>query len=318
MTLYRSAALAAVLSAATAGAALADWPADKPIELIVAYAPGGGTDIMLRALAPFLEADLGATIAVMNRPGASGEIAYTALSQAEPDGYSISSLNTPGFLTMQIGRTVGYDPKALCPIARIVEDPGTFVVQAGSDIGSLADLVAKAKEAPGAVTVATTGIGTDEHMAMLQLEKAAGIDLTAIPFEGANEAKTALLGGHVQVIGLNVGEAVSSDPTSFKVLAQFGDARSTLAPEVPTAVEEGFDVIMSSERGLMARCDVPEEIRAKLSASVEKALADPAFLDVAKQQDLPLAYLSGADWTAAMPARLARFEEIFKLVEADK
>lgn len=318
MTLYRSAALAAVISAATAGAALADWPADQPIELIVAFAPGGGTDIMLRALAPFLEADLGATIAVMNKPGASGEITYTALSQADPDGYTISSLNTPGFLTMQIGRTLGYDPKALCPIARIVEDPGTFVVQAGSDISSLADLVAKAKEAPGTVTVATTGVGTDEHMAMLQLEKAAGIDLNAIPFEGANEAKTALLGGHVQVIGLNVGEAVSSDPASFKVLAQFGGVRSTLAPDLPTATEEGFDIIMSSERGMMARCDVPEEIRAKLSASVEKALADPAFLEVAKQQDLPLAYLSGADWTSAMPARLARFEEIFKLVEADK
>lgn len=318
MTLYRSAALAAVISAATAGAALADWPADQPIELIVAFAPGGGTDIMLRALAPFLEADLGATIAVMNKPGASGEITYTALSQADPDGYTISSLNTPGFLTMQIGRTLGYDPKALCPIARIVEDPGTFVVQAGSDISSLADLVAKAKEAPGTVTVATTGVGTDEHMAMLQLEKAAGIDLNAIPFEGADEAKTALLGGHVQVIGLNVGEAVSSDPASFKVLAQFGGVRSTLAPDLPTATEEGFDIIMSSERGMMARCDVPEEIRAKLSASVEKALADPAFLEVAKQQDLPLAYLSGADWTSAMPARLARFEEIFKLVEADK
>lgn len=318
MKVARSAALAAVVSALSAGAALADWPADRPIELIVAFAPGGGTDIMLRALVPFLEADLGATIAVMNKPGASGEIAYTALSQAEADGYTLSSLNTPGFLTMQIGRTLGYDPEALCPIARIVEDPGTFVVQAGSDIASLADLVARAKEAPGAVSVATTGIGTDEHMAMLQLEKAAGIDLTAVPFEGANEAKTALLGGHVQVIGLNVGEAMSADPTSFRVLAQFGGARSTLAPDLPTATEEGFDVVMSSERGMMTRCDVPEEIRARLSASVEKALADPAFLEVAKQQGLPLAYLSGADWTAAMPARLARFDEIFKLVEAEK
>jgi tripartite-type tricarboxylate transporter receptor subunit TctC len=318
MKLASSAALAAAISALSAGAALADWPTDKPIELIVAFAPGGGTDIMLRALAPFLEADLEATIAVLNRPGASGEITYTALSQADPDGYTISSLNTPGFLTMQIDRTLGYDPKALCPVARIVEDPGTFVVQAGSDINSLADLVAKAKEAPGVVSVATTGVGTDEHMALLQLEKAAGIDLTPVPFEGANEAKTALLGGHVQVIGLNVGEAVSSDPNAFKVLAQFGDARSTLAPDLPTATEEGFDIIMSSERGMMTRCDVPEEIRARLSASVEKALADPAFLEVAKQQGLPLAYLSGEEWTASMPARLARFEEIFKLVEADK
>ena len=316
MTLARSVALAAAVSAITTGAALADWPADRPIEMIVAFAPGGGTDIMLRVLAPFLEADLGATIAVMNKPGASGEIAYSGLSQADADGYTISSLNTPGFLTMQLQRELKYDPAALCPIARIVEDPGTFVVQAGSDIKTLEDLVAKAKEAPGAVSVATTGVGTDEHMALLQLEKAAGIDLTAVPFEGANEAKTALLGGHVQVIGLNVGEAMSSDPSSFHVLAQFAEKRSTLAPDLPTATEQGFDVIMSSERGLAARCDVPEEIRAQLSESVEKALANPEFLEAAKQQDLPLSYLSGADWTAEMPVRLARFEEIFKLVEA--
>jgi len=316
MTLARSVALAAAVSAITTGAALADWPADRPIEMIVAFAPGGGTDIMLRVLAPFLEADLGATIAVMNKPGASGEIAYSGLSQADADGYTISSLNTPGFLTMQLQRELKYDPAALCPIARIVEDPGTFVVQAGSDIKTLEDLVAKAKEAPGAVSVATTGVGTDEHMALLQLEKATGIDLTAVPFEGANEAKTALLGGHVQVIGLNVGEAMSSDPSSFHVLAQFAEKRSTLAPDLPTATEQGFDVIMSSERGLAARCDVPEEIRAQLSESVEKALANPEFLEAAKQQDLPLSYLSGADWTAEMPVRLARFEEIFKLVEA--
>lgn len=318
MKLARSAALAAVISALSAGTALADWPADKPIELIVAFAPGGGTDIMLRALAPFLEADLGATVAVLNKPGASGEIAYTALSQADADGYTISSLNTPGFLTMQISRELKYDPKSLCPIARIVEDPGTFVVQAGSDISSLADLVAKAKEAPGTVSVATTGVGTDEHMALLQLEQAAGIDLTPVPFEGANEAKTALLGGHVQVIGLNVGEAMSSDPAAFKVIAQFAENRSTLAPELPTAIEQGFDVLMSSERGMAARCDVPEDVRAKLSASVEKALANPEFLEVAKQQALPLSYLSGADWEAAMPARLARFDAILKLVEAEK
>lgn len=318
MKLARSAALAAVISALSAGTALADWPAEKPIELIVAFAPGGGTDIMLRALAPFLEADLGATVAVLNKPGASGEIAYTALSQADADGYTISSLNTPGFLTMQISRELKYDPKSLCPIARIVEDPGTFVVQAGSDISSLADLVAKAKEAPGTVSVATTGVGTDEHMALLQLEQAAGIDLTPVPFEGANEAKTALLGGHVQVIGLNVGEAMSSDPAAFKVIAQFAENRSTLAPELPTAIEQGFDVLMSSERGMAARCDVPEDVRAKLSASVEKALANPEFLEVAKQQALPLSYLSGADWEAAMPARLARFDAILKLVEAEK
>jgi tripartite-type tricarboxylate transporter receptor subunit TctC len=117
--------------------------------MIVAFAPGGGTDIMLRTMAPFLEAELETQLPVLNRPGASGEIAYTALSQAKPDGYTVSSLNTPGFLTMQIERKLRFDPASICPIARIVEDPGTFIVQTGAEFQSLADLVAYAKENPG-------------------------------------------------------------------------------------------------------------------------------------------------------------------------
>ena len=314
MNITKSAALAAALLATTAGAALADWPTDRPIELIVAFAPGGGTDIMLRTLAPFLEAELDTQIPVLNRPGASGEITYTALSQSKPDGYTMSSLNTPGFLTMQIERKLRFEPSDICPIARIVEDPGTFIVQAGSEFQSLADLVAHAKENPGAVAVGTTGIGTDEHLAMLQLQQAAGIKLTAVPFAGANEAKTALLGGHVSMIGLNVGEYSTSDHNAFRALAQFSEERSTLAPDLPTAKEQGFDVIMSSERGLATRCEVPEEIRARLAQAVDSALANPEFQEKAKQQSLPLSFESGADWQAAMPARLARFQEIFALI----
>ena len=311
----RTVTLAAILSAASAGAALADWPTDRPIEMIVAFAPGGGTGIMLRTMAPFLEAELETQFPVLNRPGASGEIAYTALSQARPDGYTVSSLNTPGFLTMQIERKLRFDPASICPIARIVEDPGTFIVQTGAEFQSLADLVTYAKANPGAVSVGTTGMGTDEHLAMLQLEQAAGIDLTAVPFGGANEAKTALLGGHVTMIGLNVGEYSTSDHSAFRALAQFSDQRSVLAPDLPTAQEQGFEVLMSSERGLAARCDTPADIREKLAAAVDSALANPEFQEKAKQQALPLAYRSGVEWQADMPKRLARYTEIFKLIE---
>jgi tripartite-type tricarboxylate transporter receptor subunit TctC len=315
MNIARTAALAAVVSGLWTTTALAEWPTDRPIELIVAFAPGGGTDVMLRTLAPYIEEELDTQIPVMNRPGAAGEIAYTALSQARPDGYTISSLNTPGFLTMQIGKKLRFDPADLCPIARLVEDPGTFIVQAGSEFQTLADLVAYAKENPGAVSVGTTGVGTDEHLAMLQLEQSAGIDLTAVPFGGANEAKTALLGGHVMMIGLNVGEYATADKNAFRALAQFSEERSALAADLPTATEQGFEVIMSSERGLAARCEVPEEIRAKLSAAIEAALANPEFQEKAKQQMLPISYLSAADWQQEMPARLERFTEIFKLIE---
>lgn len=315
MTLRATLPLAALL-AGTATAALADWPADRPIEMIVAFAPGGGTDIMLRTLAPYLEEALGTEIPVLNRPGASGEIAYTALAQAKPDGYTISSLNTPGFLTMQIGREPQYDPAAICPIARIVEDPGALLVQAGSEFQTLDDLIAYAKENPGAVSMGTTGVGTDEHLAMLQLEEATGADLTAVPFPGASEAMTSLLGGHVTAIGLNVGELATSNPEAVRALAQFAEERSVLAPDLATAAEQGVDIVMSSERGLAARCDVPEEIRTRLSEAVEAALNNPEFQEQAESQALPLAYLPGAEWTEQMPQRLERFRGIFELIEA--
>jgi tripartite-type tricarboxylate transporter receptor subunit TctC len=134
---------------------------------------------------------------------------------------------------------------------------------------------------------------------MLQLEESAGIDITAIPFAGANEAKTALLGGHVTAIGLNVGEYSTSDQGALRAIGQFAAERSVLAPDLPTAAEQGFDVIQNSERGLATRCDVPEEIRAKLSDAVDQALADPTFLEKAEQQGLPLSYLSSAEWGRA-------------------
>lgn len=311
-------AISMVALLAATGTAQAEWPTDRPIELIVAFAPGGGTDIMLRTLAPYLEDILGAEIPVLNRPGASGEIAYTALAQSDPDGYTLSSLNTPGFLTMRIGRELGFDPAAICPIARIVEDPGALIVQANSPYQTMEELVAYAKANPGAVSMGTTGVGTDEHLAMLQLEEAAGIDITAVPFAGANEAKTALLGGHVTAIGLNVGEYSVADQNSLKAIGQFAEERSLLAPDLLTAKEQGFDVIQSSERGLATRCDVPEDIRAKLSDAVDQALASPEFLEQAKQQALPLSYLSGAEWVEQMPGRLERYTEIFSLIEAGR
>ncbi|WP_435166759.1 tripartite tricarboxylate transporter substrate binding protein [Falsirhodobacter sp. 1013] len=315
MTYLKSLPLAAAVLASATGAAHADWPADRPVEMIVAYAPGGGTDIMLRTLAPYLESELDAQFPVLNRPGAAGEITYTALSQARPDGYTVSSLNTPGFLTMQIDRKLRFDPAEICPIARIVEDPGTFIVPASSDFQTLEDLVAFAKENPGAVSIGTTGVGTDEHMAMLQLERSADIDLTAIPFGGANEAKTALLGGHITAIGLNVGEYATADKNAMRALGQFAEERSVLAADLPTAKEQGYDVIMSSERGLATRCEVPEEIRARLAEAVNAALANPEFQAQAQQQSLPLSFQSGSDWQAAMPARLDRYREIFALIK---
>lgn len=146
---------------------------------------------------------------------------------------------------------------------------------------------------------------------MLQSERAAGIDLTAVPFGGANEAETALSGGHVVMIGLNVGEYTRSDQGSFRAMLRFAEERLILAPDLPTAKKQWFGVMMSSERGLAACCDVPQDIRGKLAAAVDAVPANPEFQGKAKQQALPLSYKSGADRQTDMPVRLARYTKIF-------
>jgi tripartite-type tricarboxylate transporter receptor subunit TctC len=311
MNMMKTVTLAASTLLATIGSAHAEWPKDRPIQMIVAFAPGGSTDVMARAMQPYLEKELGADIVIENRPGASGEIAYTALAKAKPDGYTFSYINTPGFLSMQVQRKLGYDPKTIKPIARIVDDPAAVVVPAASEIKTLADFIAAAKAKPGAVSFGSSGIGTDDHLAIIILGSESGTTITHIPFNGAGETRTAILGSQVTGGGLNVSEFGGNDTSGLRMINTFGKERSPELPDVPTAIESGFNVEMTSERGIAAPRDVPAEISDRFAAAIKATLDNPEFQKQAKQMALPLAYLSGPDWEKEMPTRLARFQKIW-------
>jgi tripartite-type tricarboxylate transporter receptor subunit TctC len=305
--------LAIAITALTASTVVAhaEWPNDRPIQMIVAFAPGGSTDVMARAIEPFLEKELGADIIIENKPGASGEIAYTALSKAKPDGYTFSYINTPGFLSMQVQRELGYDPQSIKPIARIVDDPTAIVVPASSDIKTLKDFVEAAKAKPGSVSYGSSGVGTDDHLAIILLGSATGATFTHIPFNGAGETRTAVLGAQVTGGGLNVSEFAGNDTSGLRMIAHFGSERSSQLPDIPTAKEEGFDVEMTSERGIAAPRAVPDDITARFSTAMKKVIDNPEFQAQAKKLALPLAYLSGPDWEKQMPGRLDRFKTIW-------
>lgn len=311
MNMMRTAILAAGTLLATIGSAHAEWPKDRPIQMIVAFAPGGSTDVMARAMQPYLEKELGADIVIENRPGASGEIAYTALAKAKPDGYTFSYINTPGFLSMQVQRKLGYDPKTIKPIARIVDDPAAIVVPAASEIKTIAQFIEAAKAKPGAVSFGSSGIGTDDHLAIIILGAETGSKMTHIPFNGAGETRTAILGAQVTGGGLNVSEFGGNDTSGLRMINTFGKERSPQLPDVPTAIESGFNVEMTSERGIAAPREVPAEIADRFAAAVKATLDNPEFQKQAKQMALPLAYLSGPDWEKEMPTRLARFQKIW-------
>jgi tripartite-type tricarboxylate transporter receptor subunit TctC len=304
-------ALATAIALASTGAAMAEWPKDHPIRMIVAFAPGGSTDVMARAIEPFLEAELGADIVIENLPGASGEIAYTELAKSAPDGYTFSYINTPGFLSMQVQRELSYDPAAIKPVARLVDDPTALVVPEGSPYQTLAELVEAAKANPGSISFGSSGVGTDDHLAIILLGREAGAEFTHIPFGGSAETRTALLGSQISAGGLNVSEFAGSDTAGLRMLAVFGATRSADLPDVPTAREAGFNVEMSSERGIGAPRDLPQDISDRFAAAVKTVLLNPEFLKQADEMALPIAYLDGPEWEAQMPSRLGNFQAIW-------
>ena len=279
MNTFKSCARAALVTLALCAAnAHAAWPEDRPIEFLVAYAPGGSTDVMARAMQPFLEKRLDAKIVIVNRPGAAGEIAYTALSKAKPDGYTFAFINTPGFVSTRVQRRVGYEETSIRPVARIVDDPTVLAVSNDATYKSLDDFVQAAKAAPGKLSVGTSGVGTDDHLMMVQLEQLTGITLTHVPFAGASESATALMGGHISSAGQNISEL--SDDSKYRVLAQFSNERMPQEPELPTAKEQGVDLVMTSERGIAAPAKVPDDIEKRMADAVKAVLEDPAFLEL--------------------------------------
>jgi tripartite-type tricarboxylate transporter receptor subunit TctC len=305
----------AAVAASLSVAASAAWP-ERPITLIVAYAPGGGTDIIARAIAPFVEKNLGAgaRIVVQNRSGAGGEIGFAALAAAAPDGYTIGFVNTPNVLTIPIERKTQYSAQSFDLLGNIVDDPGAFSVQNEMGVKSLADLAALAKKRPGEVTYGTTGTGSDDHIAMLMFERISGVKLNHIPFKGAGEVKTGVISKQIDVASMNIGEAMQAitGGAQMRPIGQMSGARTTLAPNVPTFKEQGFAIELSSLRGMAAPRGLPPEIRERLVKAIEKSVADPEFQAKAVQYYSPLRYLPPAEFEAVLRASDAEFRQLFK------
>ncbi|KAI3593221.1 Tripartite tricarboxylate transporter TctC family [Cupriavidus sp. U2] len=305
--------LVGTLLPASAQAQAAPWP-NRPIEMIVAYAPGGGTDLVARLLARHLEKELGATIVVQNKPGAGGAIGFAELARATPHGYTIGFINTPNLLTIPIERKTTFTWKSYDLIGNLVDDPGAFTVNQSSNIDSLATLVKYAKANPGAVTVGTTGVGSDDHLAMLLFEKAAGVKLTHVGYKGAGEVRGALAGQQITIGAINVGEALAyqKSGTPLKFLGQMGLSRAVLAPNVPTFREQGYNIELASLRGLAAPKGLPEPVRKKLVDAMAKVAADPQFKQQADAMFAPLRYLAPAAYAAELERGEAGFRQLWK------
>jgi tripartite-type tricarboxylate transporter receptor subunit TctC len=300
---------------AAPGLARAAYP-EQPIKMIVAYGAGGGTDIVARVMAPYIAKYLGnnASILVLNRPGAGGGIGFSEVANAQPDGYTIGFINTPNVLTIPIERKAPFHWEKFELIGNVVDDPGNFSVHADTPIKNLAELAAYAKANPGAVTYGTTGIGSDDHLAALMFERAAGVKLTHVPFKGAAEVHNAIASKQIFMAAMNIGEALqyAKGGTPLRHLGQMSGGRTTLAPDLPTFKEQGYDIVMASLRGIAAPKGLPAPVREQLVSAIQKAAADPEFQAKAANYFAPLRYLPPARYEAELREAETGFRQLWK------
>ncbi|MBU3651642.1 MAG: tripartite tricarboxylate transporter substrate binding protein [Limnohabitans sp.] len=310
-------ALTWLAATALVAPAQAAYP-EQPIKVLVSYGAGGGTDIVARLLAPYIGKYLSpnASVVVVNRPGAGGAIGFTELAKATPDGYTLGFINTPNFLTIPIERKTAFHWQDFDLLGNIVDDPGNFSVHADSPFKSLSELVAYAKSRPGEVTYGSTGVGSDDHLSALILERAAGIQMTHVPFKGTSEVHNAVLSKQITVAAMNIGEALQYVKGGSKIrqLGQMSEARTTLAPQVPTFKEQGYPIIMASLRGMAAPKGLPPALREQLVSAVQKAVADPEFQAKAATVFSPLRYLPPAAYGAELKEAEVGFQQLWQVM----
>jgi tripartite-type tricarboxylate transporter receptor subunit TctC len=273
-------ALALGLSAIAPQLAAADDFPSRPINIIVAQTPGGGTDIIARIIGAQLAKQMNATVIIDNRPGAGTLVGTSAAAKSTPDGYTmIAGLIANMAVNPSLYAHLPYDPiRDFTPVAMLADYPFAVVVSKNSPIKSIKDLIALAKAKPGSINFASGGNGTGQHLSTELFALMAGIKLTHVPYRGAAPAYTDVIAGQVPLFFDNLSSALGQiQAGTVRALAVTSAQRSPLLPDVPTVAESGvpgyeYHVWF----GLWAPRKTPRPVIEKLNAEVAKALQDPA------------------------------------------
>ncbi len=293
-------AVALVAALGSAGASAQEYPT-RPINLIVAFPAGGSTDIGARVLAGIAEKMIGQPIVVVNKGGAGGQVGWTELARAKPDGYTIGFLNLPATNTTILDpeRQAIFNEGSFTPIANQVLDPGVIWVAANSPFKTLKDLIEAGKAKPGTLRAATTGILSDDHLAILMVEEAnAGLSFRIVHLLGGAAQMKETLGGNIDVSFDNVGGIVPQVKAGqVRALAVMDTERSKFLPDVPTAKELGMpNVISSSTRGIGGPKGMDPAIVKKLQDVFVKAMADPDHIKRLEDAGLAIKPMIGEEY----------------------
>ena len=274
---------ALTLGASTLGrrAAAAGYP-ERPVRIIVPFAAGGPSDLTARLMSDRLREALGQTFIVENRGGAGGNLGIAQVARSAPDGYTLLVVSSALVVNPGLYRQVPYDPlKDLAPIAELDTSPNVFIATPASGITSIAEMIARAKADPNALSYASAGVGTTPHLAGELLKITAGINITHVPFPGAGPAIQAILAGTVPLMCASLpGAHPGIQAGTLRALAVTGAERWFDLPDVPTMLELGYkDFVSDTFHSMLAPAGTPADIVDRLSSASLAALKEPAFHD---------------------------------------
>src|SRR2546427_2348843 len=291
------AGLLCALALPAAVLAQASYPS-RPIELVVPYPAGGGTDVLGRAFAQAAVKHLSQNLIVLNKPGASGAIGWADVINNKPEGYKVALLATDLMTQPNMGLTkITYED--FIPIARLNYDPAAITVRADAPWNTVEEFLAGAKK--GDFRVGNGGNGSTWHLAAAAVEDKTGVKFNHIPFSGAAPAALALLGGHIEAITVSAAEVYAYTSTGkLKTLAVMSEQRIKGFEKVPTLKERNIDISIGTWRGLAVAKGTPPDIVNVLRAATAKIATEQSLRDALDRQNMGYAYADGEAFGAVM------------------
>jgi tripartite-type tricarboxylate transporter receptor subunit TctC len=298
-----------------APAVQAQTPITKSIRIIVPYGPGGATDALARLIAPYVGDEFGQQAVVENRPGAGSTIGTLAVAKAEPDGLTIGMIDAAFITNPSLVSKLPYDTiKDFTPIVFIATSPLVLLVNPLLPAKTVQEFIAYAKVNSGKITFGSAGQGTGAHLAAEQFKLRAGIEMLNIPFKGAGEAITQLVGGQTTAMfSTQIGSKAMLDAGRVRALAITSKERSELFPDIATFIQGGLpEVDASTINGLIAPLGTPDDYVKRVNAAVNRAVKTPELQAKLKQQGFVTVGGSSGEFATWIPAEITKWAQIIK------
>lgn len=306
--------IALMFAVSTVPALAQDYP-NRPVRVVIPFAPGGSNDIVGRYISDELGKRLGQTFVVDNRGGAGGTIGTDLVAKSRADGYTLLLISTPHTANSTLYKRLAYDPaKDFAPIGRIATAPQVVSVFPGLPVKTLPELVAYAKANPGKLNYVSSGIGSSQHLVSEMFANQTGVQLTHVPYKGAGAALADVSAGHAQV---SVGTVLQALPhingNRLRAIAVTGSKRQPAVPDVPTMDESGFKGFDADNWwGLLAPAGTPPDVINKLSQTMAEILARPETIKKLQGESATVAYQNPAAFGKFMDSETTKWAALIK------